>query len=125
MNIVRTKKLKSGNKLVVVNINNQFEYAPRYRDLKEMIYQLMLLYGKDEVLREIGLSSFIAKGEASLIPSGCEYMNMTKVQFESVMKREIFFCKTKYLNKEGIEETAWIEDPYTKRYFPLQLVNDK
>ena len=50
---VKTKTLKSGRKLVVVKIGKNFDYAPRYSDIREIIRQLCLLYGRNEVFREI------------------------------------------------------------------------
>ena len=50
---VKTKTLKNGRKLVVVKIGKNFEYAPRYSDIREIIRQLCLLYGRNEVFREI------------------------------------------------------------------------
>ena len=50
---VKTKTLKNGRKLVVVKIGKNFEYAPRYSDIREIIKQLCLLYGRNEVFREI------------------------------------------------------------------------
>lgn len=59
-NIVETKIAKDGRKIVVVTINGKVRkttYAPRYEDLREIIAQLGILYGKEEVVRELGLGS--------------------------------------------------------------------
>ena len=59
-NIVETKIAKDGRKIVVVTINGKIRkttYAPRYEDLREIIAQLGILYGKEEVVRELGLGS--------------------------------------------------------------------
>ena len=59
-NIVETKITKDGRIIVVVTINGKVRkttYAPRYEDLREIIAQLGMLYGKEEVVRELGLGS--------------------------------------------------------------------
>ena len=59
-NIVEIKITRDGRKIVVVTINGKVRkttYAPRYEDLREIIAQLGMLYGKEEVVRELGLGS--------------------------------------------------------------------
>lgn len=65
-NTVRTKKLRNGDKLVVVNIDRRFEYAPKYVDLKRLIAHLGAIYGSEEVTRELGL------GKTTLFPKKSE-----------------------------------------------------
>ena len=52
---VITKKLKNGNRLVIININGIFEYAPKYSELRETIKQLKEIYGEKEVNYELNL----------------------------------------------------------------------
>jgi len=59
-NTVKTKRLKNGDRLVVVNIDGKFEYAPKYIDLKRLIMHLGAIYGKKEVTRELGLGKTTA-----------------------------------------------------------------
>lgn len=59
-NTVKTKRLKNGDKLVVVNIDGRFEYAPKYTDLKKLIAHLGAIYGSKEVTRELGLGKTTA-----------------------------------------------------------------
>jgi len=49
---VETKETASGNKIVVVHVNKDTDYVPKYSDLREIKRQLILLYGKEEVERE-------------------------------------------------------------------------
>lgn len=57
-NTVKTKILKNGNKLVVIVINNEYEYAPKYSDLREVIIQLKKIYGAKEVKKELKLGQY-------------------------------------------------------------------
>ena len=57
-NTVKTKILKNGNRLVVIVINNEYEYAPKYSDLREVIIQLKKIYGAKEVKKELKLGQY-------------------------------------------------------------------
>ena len=127
-NYVRTKKLSNGNKLVVIGIGCKYEYAPKYEDLSRVIFELIKLYGKDEVFEKLGLSSFVCKGEVSLCP---EFKNIgdrviiSETEMVIPVKMKYYLREIIYNGIDEPERSVWIKDPYTGRYFPLKKVGSE
>ena len=60
-NIVKTKILENGDKLVIIVIDGKYgkyEYAPKYSDLREAIKHLKKIYGAKEVKQELKLGQY-------------------------------------------------------------------
>ena len=103
-NIVETKIIENGNKLVVIKINRGFRkttYAPSYEDLREAIAQLGLLYGKEEVIRELGLeetTNFPEPEDRRIIITLTQLMrrNLEKENIEKIIEDGFLLMKHKY-----------------------------
>ena len=89
MKRVETKKIYNGNKLVIVNVNKNTEYAARYSDIREVKRQLIALYGEEEVERETDPKKLERKWERKY-----DYKPTTVYEMEDANDKQINFFKT-------------------------------